>query len=206
MIFLLVLINFAISWFNSWSVGRGWAESKARGGWPRFMSWMGAIMAASGFTWCYLIILAVIIYMTGYLDEQYVEAMLALGYLVIILPVLGSGLAITVDSWGYFWRRRTFGSGAVAGYNTFAQVYNTYQAARAIPEAFGKVFDVFGGSSKRRSSSSKNDGAAALLVIALVVVALLGGILTAAAIIRSTARRHAYSVQFKHEASRAEVA
>lgn len=198
MILLLVVLNFAISIFNSWSVGRGWAETKAAGGWPRFMSWMGATMASCGFTWCYLVILAIIAYSTGKLPERYIEAMLSLGYLIIILPILGSGLAITIDSWGHFWRKKSLGSGAVAGWNSFAQVYNTVQAARAIPKAFENVFDVFG--SKK---GGKKDGAAAMLVILLVVLAVPGGVLTAAAIIRTTARKHAFNVRLKYDLPRA---
>lgn len=29
---LLVALNFGISWFNAWSVGRSWADSRAIGG------------------------------------------------------------------------------------------------------------------------------------------------------------------------------
>ncbi len=51
------LLNFAISAWNAYAVGRAWVETKVAGGWPRFMAWMGAIMSASGFSWCYLFLL-----------------------------------------------------------------------------------------------------------------------------------------------------
>lgn len=191
MLILLILLNFAISVFNSWSVGRSWAETKAAGGWARFLAYCGAIMAASGFTWCYTIILAVVASLMGKLPEPYVEGMLRLGYLIIILPVIGSGIAIMVDSWAHFWRKRSFGSGAVAGWNTFANVYNVVQALDAVPESLSFIGDLFSG-----KGTSKKDGAAFLLMCALVALALLGGILTAVCIIRMTARKHAQSVSW----------
>jgi len=60
MIFLLLVLNFGISIFNSVVTGASWVETKAAGGWARFMSWMGATMAACGFTWCYLAVLALL--------------------------------------------------------------------------------------------------------------------------------------------------
>ena len=38
-VLILLVLNFGISWFNAYSVGRSWADSKAIGGWPRFMDW-----------------------------------------------------------------------------------------------------------------------------------------------------------------------
>jgi hypothetical protein len=85
----LVLLNFVISWFNAWSVGRGWAETKVAGGFARFMSWCGAIMSASGFTWCYLVIICIVGQLIPgryHLPDKYAEGVFRLGYLIIILP------------------------------------------------------------------------------------------------------------------------
>ena len=147
--------------------------------------WMGAIMSASGFTWCYVLLEALIAYHFNKLGLKHIQSMLSLGYLVVILPILGSGLAITIDSWAYFWRKRTFGSGAIAGYNSFAQLYNTYQAISAIPDAFSSVTNMF----------KDDDDNKTALVLVLVVVALAGGVLTTSLIIRATARSHAEAVR-----------
>jgi hypothetical protein len=91
---LLLLLNFVISWFNAWSVGRSWAETKAFGGLPRFFAWCGSVMSACGFTWCYLVLLVIINHAIPWkyqLPPKYEEAMFRLGYLMIILPVIGSG-------------------------------------------------------------------------------------------------------------------
>lgn len=193
MILLFLGLNFAISWFNAWGCGKTWAETKQAGGWAHFMNWMGAVMSASGFTWCYLVILVLVGSLIPVTDEntnqtvyaispEMLQATFELGYVVIIVPILGSGLAITINSWAHFYRTRTWGGGAIAGYNSFAQIHNMYQAASALPDIFRHLGSFFG----KGDSKSK----APLVVILLVVAAAFGGILTTRAIIMSTARRN----------------
>lgn len=197
MIILIWFLNFAISWFNAWGCGKTWNESKANGGVPHFMNWMGAIMSASGFTWCYMVVVGWLGstiplkhddhgQLVPLLSQHMLEAFCNLGYLAIILPIIGSGLAITIHSWGVFWRRRTFGDGAIAGYNTFAQVYNMYEAFQGIPRAGRGVLDFFWG-------DKDDDRDASAIVVALVLLSIAGGILTTRAIIRSVARSTATS-------------
>lgn len=160
-------------------------------------------MSASGFTWCYLIILGAFGGSIPFehedgtvaplLTPDAIQAFADLGYLVIIFPILGSGIAITVHSWGVFWRKRNFTNGAVAGWNSFAQVYNVVSALEHVPKAFGGVSDYFG------SKDSKGSGKAAVLV--LVSLAVIGGVLTTWWIIKSTMRSTAYNRRFAYEAS-----
>jgi len=197
MIVLLFVLNAAISAFNAWGCGLMWDSTKAKGGGAHFMTWMGAVMSACGFTWCYLVVLGfggAILPMSlidkeaeagvMLLDAASLQAFFDLGYIVIIFPILGSGLAIMLSSWRSFARRRSFGSGAVAGWNTFAQVHNTYQAVKHIPGVLERLGGFFGGGSK--GSGGKKD--ARLLVVLLVVVALVGGVLTTYAIIQAKRR------------------
>lgn len=204
-ILLLWIVNFAISGFNAWACGKAWNETKHVGGVAHFMNWMGAIMSAMGFTWCYLLVLGFggayipIIEqddgsMAPLLDPPMLEAFMQLGYLVIIGPILGSGLAITIQSWAYFWRRRSLGSGAVAGWNTFAQVYNTASALQHVPGAARGVSSFFKG-----SSSDDNKG---LIVIVLVAIAVFGGCLTTYWILTKTAKATASARYLKYEAAR----
>lgn len=186
----LIVLNFAISVFNAWSVGKAWFETKAIGGWPRFMAWMGAVMSACGFTWAYLVLIGIVASALGWLDQEYLNAMFSLGYLAIIIPVLGSGLAIMVNSWVIAWKKRSITNMGIAGWNTFAQAYNTYNAISAIPDSLKSVLGVFG-----NSKSGGKDSAKAKLVLILVIVSILGGILTAIAIIRITARGQAEKVR-----------
>jgi len=186
MIILLLFLNFAISWFNSWSVGKSWAETKHIGGLPRFMTWMGAIMASAGFSWCYLIVLAFIAGPDGLnkLPPKYVQAMCNLGYLALIIPVIGSGTAITIQSLVRAWKERSLASGGIAAWNTFADVYNISQAVEHVPGAFEDVADVL----FSKDDKDEDDSAAARLAILLVCLAIAGGIITAALIIRSVSK------------------
>ncbi|MBI4437846.1 hypothetical protein HY631_02750 [Candidatus Uhrbacteria bacterium] len=201
----MFVLNFAISWFNAWSCGRAWNETRAVGGFAHFMNWMGAIMSASGFTWCYLIVLVVggtFIPITDgegvqavtapLVSEAMAKASLELGYLVVYFPIVGSGLAITLQSWAHFYRERSLKNGAIAGWNTFAQIYNIGSGLRNVPSAFSGV-----------SSFFKGDDKGKLLVILLVIGAVIGGIATTALIIRSTARRVARDAELDYHRARA---
>ena len=194
MIFLFLILNFAISILNAWGVGRTWVETKVVGGFPRFMAWMAATMSAVGFTWCYLVILAFAAGPNGFhkLPANYVDAMFSLGYLIIILPCIGSGTAITLDSWAHFWRKRNIGNGALAAYNTFADIYNVYQAVRYVPKAWDTVKDLL--FPKKRDSSNGFAGIAIMLALA----AVFGGILTTSAIVRTVSERTAADKRLRY--------
>lgn len=195
MIILIWFLNFAISWFNAWGCGKTWNEAKHAGGIPYFMLWMGAIMSAAGFTWCYLVVIGFFGATVPFeqddgtsaplLTAVQLQAFADLGYMLVIFPILGSGLAITIHAWGVAWRRRSFGTGAIAAYDTFAMVYNISSALRHVPEASGRLGDFFFGG----KSDDKGKG----IVLFLVLVAAIGGILTTYAIITRTAKSTAFN-------------
>lgn len=203
MIIVIWLLNFVISWFNAWGCGKTWTESKHVGGWPHLLNWCGAIMSASGFTWCYLVILGAIgtqipikaddgtVHML--LSGASAEAFADLGYLMVVFPIVGSGLAITVHSWGVFWRERNLKNGAIAGWNSFAQVYNVVSAFENVPAATRGLSAFFGG----KSDSSSKDRAK-LVVVLLVALAVIGGCLTTRAILLSTARATAFNRRLQY--------
>ena len=189
--FLFLLLNFVISWFNAWGCGKTWAGTKARGGVPHLMNWMSAIMSASGFTWCYTLILGMVGAVVPlkeledgtkvpYVTDAMLTAIGDLGYLIVIGPILGSGLAITVQSWRHFARRRSLGTGVVTGWNTYAQISNTINAFEHVPAVWDNLGTFF------RSDSKDNKGVGIIIVTLLVAVALLGGVLTTYGIIRMT--------------------
>jgi hypothetical protein len=179
MILVLMLVNIAISIWNAYATGKAWAEAKFVGGWPRFMTWMGAIMAASGLSWCILIILIMGAVGMGKLTPYWGDIGLDLGYILIIPGILFSGLMITVDSWARAFRTRKVLDYGLAGYNSFAQVYNTYSAVRGVGPAFREVFKAFAGGGGKKSGS--------VLVLILVIFALGAGIIITAAIIQHVA-------------------
>lgn len=187
MIVFFLMLNFGISWWNAYAVGRAWVETKHYGGWPRFMAWMGAIQSACGFSWCYLFLLAILANQLHYLNDKTLMVCLDLGYILIVPGMLFSGLMITVDSWARAYKERTLANFGTAAYNSFAQIYNTYNAIEDIGPAFKSVVNFFGSDSKSGDSDDDNGGAIVLLLI--VALAFAGGIITTAAIIKHTAAR-----------------
>lgn len=182
LVFLFWILNLGISIWNAVAVGNAWVETKHAGGWQRFMAWMGAIMSASGFSWCYLILAVFVLGASGKLEVEDVEATLNLGYILIIPGVLFAGIMIGIDSWARAYRKRTVANFGVAGYNTFANMYNTYNAIRTFGGALDSVLDYF-------AKSKSKDSQKAFLVILIVVVSLGSGILTTWLIVSKLAAR-----------------
>jgi hypothetical protein len=174
---LVWLLNVALSAWNAYAVGKSWVEARAVGGWPRVMCWAGAVMSASGFSWCYLIFLALAAYQFDYLDREQLNVALNLGYLLLIPGILLAGLVITLDSWARAFRRGGFLNYGIAIYNTYAQVHNTYRAITGFGDAFESVSDFFGGEGRSDRKPSW------LVVLLLVAVALAAGALTTTYII-----------------------
>jgi hypothetical protein len=187
-IILFLVLNFAISAWNAYAVGRAWVETRVAGGWPRMMAWMGAVMSACGFSWCYLFLLALganYFWPTKFPDNA-VQVALNLGYLVLIPGFLLSGFMIMLDSWRRAFRNGGFLNYGLAAYNTYAQIHNTMSAINSFGPALRNVTDFFKDSRRERSSDDAR-GALILIVIVIVLAALLGGVLTTTLIIRLAA-------------------
>lgn len=178
-------LNLGISFWNAYAVGNAWVESRHAGGWRRFIAWMGAAMADIGFTWCSLILFGLIANQVGWLNDYSFEILLNLGYVMIIPVLLFAGYAIMLDSWQRAYRQRSLTNMGFAGWNTFANIHNTYNAVNGFGDAFGKVIDGFFGGSK----SKNKDSAQAMLILFLLVLAIgLGTMVTYAIINRYAAR------------------
>jgi hypothetical protein len=201
MLVLILLLNYGISWLNAYSVSKMWLDAKAAGFWAQLMCWCGAIMAASGFSWCYVILVLYGVEQFGYIDKEAMVIGLKLGYLVLAPSILGTGLFITIDSWLKAYRDRSFLSVGTAAWNTYAQISNTIDAfqnyggfLKDVGEAFGSLT---GGSSSDDDDDSKSlNPRVVILLICIVVSACLAGIIQTYLIIRagiaSQAREIAY--------------
>jgi len=182
------LLNFAISWWNAYACGKAWVESKSAGGWTRFMVWMGAIMSAAGFTWCYLIIEVGLGYSFGALNAYWVGVALSLGYIILVPVILFAGYAITLDAWARAYREGGVLNYGIAAYDTYATYHNTASAISNFGQAFGSVADAFTGKGKSSSSDSNSGNTLmALLVLFLVVLSAVLGILSTTLIIKKAA-------------------
>lgn len=201
---LLVLFNFAISWFNAYQVGRVWADSKVAGSWPRAVVWAGAVMAAVGFTWCYLVVLVLIANAAEWLPPEYLQLAFNIGYVIIIVPAIGSGMIIWVHSVLVAWKERTITAYGVAAYNTFANAYNIYQAATMLPDILQSVAGHTASDGGSSSSGISGGISKDTIVVLLVLLALGGGIVTTWLIVRGSVRQSAWNNSMAMEAQRQE--
>ena len=182
MIIILLAINFAISWLNCYVLGGIWAESRALGGFPRVLAWCGATQSAIGFSSVIGAIVGYVLFATGHLPPKVATGAEALWYLLVMIPVIGTGLIITIQSWIVAFRERSLLNMGIAAWNTFAQVRNMYAAIDGIPAELAEVGKLF-------DSNDKDDAPLSLLAILLVVIALGGGILLTVLLIRRYAGR-----------------
>jgi hypothetical protein len=182
---LVWVVNFAISIWNAYAVGKVWVEARVAGGWHRFMCWVGAVMSACGFTWCYLTFLALTAQHFGWLADDQVKIALDLGYVLLLPFILFGGYAITLDSWAQAFRGGGVLRYGAAAWNTYATVHNTYSAWRNLGGAFTSLGNALGGRRRDRD----RDAGGGLVALLLVVFALLAGVLTTAVIVRRVAAK-----------------
>jgi hypothetical protein len=175
-------LNLGISWLNCYVLGGIWAESRALGGFSRVLAWCGAVQSAIGFSSVIGAAVGYALFVTGHLPPKVAVGAASLWYLLIIIPAIGTGLIITVQSWVVAFRTRSILDMGSAAYNTFAMAHNIASAANGgISDALAGVGKLFDG--------EDGDGAMVVLAIALVAVSLGGGIVLTALLIRKYAGR-----------------
>jgi hypothetical protein len=199
---LYIAFTSAISVINAYQVGMYWTESKIMGGTAlRLLLWCGAVMAWVGFTYVMVITAGSVGYAANWLDLEQVEFLFNLGLVLVIFPLLGSGLGIGIHSWVRLWRKRNLGNALIAGYNTAAQLNNMWVAAKGVPTALEEIGE-FLSDALSSSGGGKDKGKAlgALLLILLVIfLALLSAFLTMG-IIQYADRRHVLDANTQMEA------
>jgi len=191
-VILMLALNFAISWSNASICGRYWSESKREGGSLRVYMVCGYIQSIFGFTMVYaytlLLIAPVFMQMRGMDAETiyYFQDLASnLTYLVVVFPILSSGLFIWIKGILITWENRTVSNIIVSGWNTYAMVHNTVSAYRNVPSAFGKVVEAFFGGKRKKGKET-----IVLLAVFLVILALLGGYFTASTILKNADREY----------------
>ncbi|MFA4873623.1 MAG: hypothetical protein WC659_06905 [Patescibacteria group bacterium] len=175
LIFGIWMLNLGISIWNNWVTGQVWVEAKHAGGWYRFMAWMGYLMTSIGYSWNLLIVVALVCFSKGWLDLEHTQALLYIGYIILVPGVLFSGYAIMFNSWANAYRTRTVSSFSIAAYNTYANIHNTYNAVKTMPQAFKAVGKTFtGGRGKDKANA---------LVLLLAIACLLAGFIIAGIVV-----------------------
>lgn len=195
LLFFWLLLTVGISIWNAHVVGRYWTERHQLPGWTQFMLWCGVIMSVCGFFAVTVSILTMIMHDTHLFEalalalfkwemtpsdvEGLVQNVFDLAYLAIIFPVLGTGLAITINSWIIAVARRDWASAGIAAYNTGAQIYNTVRAFRHVPQATRSLGSGF----KLRLGKDSGKAVAYLVLLLFPVIISLGVSIAATAII-----------------------
>lgn len=200
---LLLVLNFAISWWNARSVGAIWSESKEIGGHIRMLTISGYVMAIAGFTMvygCILLLATIGLYPAiPYLYENIelfdlIQLSSDLLYVLVAFAVIPSGVIIWLHSAISFWKQRTVSSGLVAGYNTFAMARNIINVSREMPGAFSRIAKVcFGGKGKK-----KGNEVLVMAALFIVIMAALGGWMTASAIMKKADREYSLFAQIEN--------
>jgi hypothetical protein len=147
-------------------------EAEHAGGGYRFMAWMGYLMASLGFSWNILILVGMVLVSAGKITPEQADLFFQIGYVILVPGFLFSGYAIMFQSWANAYRQHSVKNLAVAAYNTYANVHNTFNAINDFPKAFSSVLKAFTG------GSGKNKANGLILFLALVCV-LSGFIITA---------------------------
>lgn len=175
---LLMVVNAIICFSNARAAGKVWAEAKAVGGWIQIVVWCAAIQAALGFSYVYLYILMSIGFEFDLISYRTMGFVYSLEYFFIILPIVGTGIIMTVESWINAARERSLLNLGVAGWNTFATAYNMYHVINAFGPAFDNVKEFFNGITSDDSDDDSFDA------IVLVAVALAAGVVTTMIIVQ----------------------
>jgi hypothetical protein len=101
-------------------------------------------------------------------------------YVVIVTCIIPTGFIIWYQSAVRFWHEKTIKNGLVDGWNTYAQIKNTLNAARNMPSAISRIAKAFfGGKGKK-----KRNAIIILFAVFVIIIAVLGGWLTASAIMK----------------------
>lgn len=196
MIAIALILNFAVSWWNAYVCGQSWVESKFIGGFTRVLVWSAAIQSAIGFSSVYLFGIFGIGYLYHLWPPMVYQFAASFWYILVIIPVLGTGILITMQSWQAAYQARNIKSLSAATYNTLVMAHNVAQSVNGFGDALKVVGDgfssVFGGNDQKSAQTYL-----VLLAIMLVVVALLAGALTTSILIKKYAGTVALPAQMK---------
>lgn len=158
--FIWSIFTLFISTINALTVGSVWRFKSKLSGWLQFIVWSGRIMAVIGFFMVLLIGVVLVMYKLALFEfialfifnihlthaavGLLVESIFNLSYLLVVFPVIGLGIGITIHSWINAFREKSFLSGGIAVYNTGATAYNIFNAIRFVPQLFKAFYESIG--------------------------------------------------------------
>ena len=160
---LILAIDFGLSIWNAYASGLNVETLRREGGssWLRVVAYSGLGLAYSGASYVMVIVVGYAAYALGYVSADAVDGVLGLDFLFFGILIIGFGLMITIQSIIVAFRRRSFGSVAIAIWNVFAEIWDIASYAEGFGEA---VSLVRGAGSDERDETS---------IVLIVIVALL---------------------------------
>lgn len=186
-LFLYLLFTGVISFLNNYGGGAIKSEARAIGGWTRIVNVSSLIMAGIGWTWIDLTLIALVLVAFGQLTYLQAEALMGIGYIIIWIPLIGSGLVIMTHTIMRFWKSHRFGDAIQAGWNVYANAHNIYQGVKEMPNIFDRIITAF--------ADEESDDKSKALIILAVIVALAGGIITTVLIADWADKKHVISLE-----------
>lgn len=164
LLFFLMLLNAAISCWNAYAAGRMWPLAT---GFQKAVTWSALIMSVCGFLMVAVVVLGFGAAAAHLINPKALNALMGLTYLMIIVPVLGSGTIITLHSWAEAYRRKDFMSVGTAVWNTYAMGKDIYDAADGgVSSAFKAVSNLF-------SSDDDDDSISSVFVLLILLVGMV---------------------------------
>lgn len=163
----IVIWNVVVSWLNARMVGLTWDRSRREGGWAFLASICALVQSAVGFSMLVALAATAVAYACGY--PRLASLVMDFWYLGIILPALGSGLVVTIDSIRTAMRERDLASGITATINTGIMVNNIWQSIGTVANALTDI----------ASTNDDGEDEAPLLIFAGIIacVAIASGAL-----------------------------
>jgi len=170
---VLLIVNTVISIFDAYVAGRIWKEST---GFMKLVAWAALGMSACGFLMVSAFLIAGGSSAVGLISEYQFEIVLKLAYVLIIIPLLGFGTIITIQSWIDTVKTRSFTSGAVAVWNTAAMVSNTVDAVEHSGGLLKEIFDYFKEDGDKDSDDDSLFSKGRVVIILVVAAAISVGL------------------------------
>jgi hypothetical protein len=199
MLIMMLVLNSGIAWWNARTAGRSWLEARTLGGWVWILTWCTVIQAAAGFTSVFGILLAVAAGALHLLSRHGVHLAMGLSYLLVLFPILGSGLLITLSSWQIAFREKNISSLSVVAYNSLAMAYNTASAIEHVPSLWQSLRSM-----TANDKASKDSDDDSWTIIGIALTALAAGVCLTIWIVRTNMSKADLPIQAEASRSCAE--
>ena len=161
---LMLLLNGAIATWNAWIIGRCWPMAGSFG--TKLLLVCGYVQSGIGYSSVLIVGLVLGGYGLGWLDVAVVKFAFSLWYVLVIVPLIGTGFVIWLHSVLTCIKDPSIGGFAVGAWNTYAMYSNISSAVEHLPAALEAVGEGFSG------LLDSKDGwrvALALLIVAISI-------------------------------------